>query len=289
MRQRQSRRSGRFTSRAAPAARVADQHALPSNRIHLRWAKSARALLTVSARSPDELGDLLLGQVVGNAHGAAPCVPKRCASCSSCLATRPERPVKIRSARLLLVRRSRRASTRSSCSAISGRSEIHALSASRVHGDRTHLGDGGGARRPRARVEDRQLAKHVRRAHDRQQVLPAVGSGGRSSPAVENDVEPITGLASKQIPYARAESPPAEAVWSVRETAVGSTPWKIPALARISSTLLPLIHRSQNGAHHLRPSRLLGGLDDEPTLHMIGVSGWLKVRIGQGVRAEPGR
>ena len=39
--------------------------------------------------------------------------------------------MKIRSARLLLVRRNRRASTRSNCSAISGRSEIHARNASR--------------------------------------------------------------------------------------------------------------------------------------------------------------
>jgi hypothetical protein len=58
-------------------------------------------------------------------------VPNRCANCSSCLATRPGTSVKIRSARLLLVRRSRRANTRNNCSAISGRSAIHACNASR--------------------------------------------------------------------------------------------------------------------------------------------------------------
>ena len=51
---------------------------------------------------------------------------KRWASCNSALATRPGTSVKIRSARLLFVRRSLRARTRSNCSAISGRSAIQA-------------------------------------------------------------------------------------------------------------------------------------------------------------------
>ena len=111
------------------------------------------------------------------------CDPNCRASCSSDFATRPGTSVKIRSASMLLVRRSLRASTRSSCSAISGRLPIHSRSAGAVHRVGADLGDRRRRRRARARVEDRQLAEHVRRARHHQQVLPAVrATCGRSSP-----------------------------------------------------------------------------------------------------------
>jgi hypothetical protein len=44
-----------------------------------------------------------------------------------------------------------------------------------VHRVGPHVGHRGGRRRPRAGVEDRELAEHVRRTEDRQQVLPSVG------------------------------------------------------------------------------------------------------------------
>ena len=104
---------------------------LPSSRIQPRWAKSASALFTVSREAPTSwaISSCVRSWVTRIAPPSW--VPNRWASCSSCLATRPGTSVKIRSARLLLVRRSRRANTRSSCSAISGRSAIHARSASR--------------------------------------------------------------------------------------------------------------------------------------------------------------
>mgnify|MGYP000659138807 CR=1 FL=1 len=64
-----------------------------------------------------------------------------------------------------------------------------------VHRHRAHLGDGGGAGGSRPGVEDRQLAEHVRRAHDRQQVLPAVrGPPTDLHLAGDDDVQPIAGL-----------------------------------------------------------------------------------------------
>ena len=80
----------------------------------------------VNLEQLDQLGELLLCQVMREAHRTASRVPNRCANPSSLLATRPETSMKIRSVKSLLVRRSRRASTRSNRSAISGRSLIQA-------------------------------------------------------------------------------------------------------------------------------------------------------------------
>ena len=64
-----------------------------------------------------------------------------------------------------------------------------------VHRHRSHLGDGGGARGARARVEDGQLAEHVGRSHDRQQILPAVRRAATDLHlAGDDDVQPVPRL-----------------------------------------------------------------------------------------------
>ena len=61
-----------------------------------------------------------------------------------------------------------------------------------VHRHRAHLGDGGGAGSPRARVEDRQFAEHVRRAHDGQQILASIGRAATDLHLPrDDDVQPI--------------------------------------------------------------------------------------------------
>jgi hypothetical protein len=99
-----------------------------------------------------------------------------------------------------------------------------------VHRDRTDSGDGGDARSPRAGVEDRQFAKHVGRASwpfgDRLPILtlPEMMMYSRS---------PGSPWANTMCP--RGKSAGCSCLVNA-DTALGSTPWKIPALLRISST-----------------------------------------------------
>src|SRR4029077_9378425 len=121
-----------------------------------------------------------------------------------------------------------------------------------VHRHRAHLGDGGGARRPWARVEDRELTGHVRRTHDGEPTLVAdapmmVSRFSRRS----GERRPILTFPEMMMNSRSPGSPSANTVCPrgkstgcnclvSADTALGSTPWKIPALARISSTL-PLL------------------------------------------------
>jgi hypothetical protein len=64
-----------------------------------------------------------------------------------------------------------------------------------VHRDRANFGDGGGARRPGAGVEERHLAEHVRGAHDGEQVFLAVRRTVADLDLARNDdVDPVAGL-----------------------------------------------------------------------------------------------
>ncbi len=94
------------------------------------------------------------------------------------------------------MRRSRRARTRSSCSAISGRSVIHGRSDGVGQRGQARVGHDGRGRGTRAGVEQRQLAEHVGGAHDRQHVLAAVGGPAPDLHlALEDDVEGVALLA----------------------------------------------------------------------------------------------
>jgi hypothetical protein len=64
-----------------------------------------------------------------------------------------------------------------------------------VHRYGAHVGDRRGAGRPRAGVEDRQLAEHVRRSHDREQILTPVGRAAADLHLARNDdVQPVARL-----------------------------------------------------------------------------------------------
>jgi hypothetical protein len=143
----------------------------------------------------------------------------------------------MRSARLLLVRRSRRASTRKSCSAISGRSAIHARKASRSIDT--------------ARTSVIVVALEVRGPGSKIDNSPNMSDGPMmvsrfSRPSGER--RPIFTLPEMMMYNRSPGSPSAKTVcprgkstgcscFVSAATAVGSTPWKIPALARISSTM----------------------------------------------------
>src|ERR1700712_146852 len=165
---------------------------LPSSRSQPREGKSARALFPVLREAPTSCA---------SSSGVRSCVtrswppstePNRCASCSNCLATRPGTSTKIRSASIVLVRRSRRATTRSSCMAICGRSVAHFCSAdlgSRASRASVPTVAGAG-------VEQRELAELVGRAVDRDEVLPAVRrTAAELHLPAQDDVEAVAGLA----------------------------------------------------------------------------------------------
>ncbi len=163
------------------------------------------------------------------------CVPKRWASCSRALATRPGTSVKIRSARLLLVRRRRRASTRSSWSEISGRSAIQRLSAERSM-DCTA-------------TSVTHTAEEVRGPGSKMDSSPNMSDGprmdsrfSRPSGALRESftLPEVTMYRLSPCSPSRMITSPLEyssAVRSARsaEIAAGSTPWKIPARVSTSS------------------------------------------------------
>ena len=61
--------------------------------------------------------------------------------------------------------------------------------------DEHGVGHGGHGRRPRAGVEERQLAEHLAGAEDGEQVLPAVRRGAAQLDlAVEDDVQLVAGV-----------------------------------------------------------------------------------------------
>jgi hypothetical protein len=64
-----------------------------------------------------------------------------------------------------------------------------------IHRDRAYCGDGGGARRPRAGVEDRQFTEHVGRAQDREKRRLAVRRPVADLDLAGNDdVQQVAGL-----------------------------------------------------------------------------------------------
>ena len=92
-----------------------------------------------------------------------------------------------------------------------------------AHRDDLGLGDGGGGGGARARVEQRQLAEHLARAEDRQEVLAAVAAGAAELDlALADDVEPVALVALVEEDVAALEprrahrGDEAAAVWSSR-------------------------------------------------------------------------
>nr|BFE85466.1 hypothetical protein GCM10020093_080670 [Planobispora longispora] len=95
--------------------------ALASMRSQPRWAKSARALFTVSREAPTSWASSSWVRSWWTRTPSSIFWPKRSARSSRALATRPGTSVKTRSARTSLVRRSRWARARSRWRATSGR------------------------------------------------------------------------------------------------------------------------------------------------------------------------
>ena len=170
---------------------------LPSSRSQPRWAKSASALLTVSRDAPTSWASSSWVRSWVTRSWPPSTEPKRWASCSSCLATRPGHvdedqvgehgvgtPQPAGDHPQQLQRRS------------AGRWVIQSVSAGLRQPGQPGVGDHDRGGRARARVEQRQLAELVGRAHHRDQVLPAVGGlPAELHLAGQHDVEAVAGLA----------------------------------------------------------------------------------------------
>ncbi len=186
------------TSGRAVASRSLSQIStlLPSSRIQPRWAKSASALLTVSRDAPTSWAISSCVRSCVTRSAPPSCVPNRWASCSSCLAT-PTGDVGEDQVGQVVVGAAQTA--REHAQQLLG--DLRAVGDPRaqrvtVHRHRAHLGDGGGARGTGPRVEDRQLAEHVRRTHDGQQVLATVRRTAADLHLAGNDdVQAVAGLA----------------------------------------------------------------------------------------------
>src|SRR5690606_26694775 len=215
---------------------------LPSSRSQPRCAKSASALLTVSREAPTYCAISSCVRSCVTRSRPASCEPKRWASCSSALATRPGTSVKISSATMLLVRRRRRATTRSSCSAISGRVEIHWRSAGRSM--------------VTARTSVTVVAVEVRGPGSKMDNSPNMSAGPKmpsrfSLPSA--DLRRIFTFPDRMLYSLSPGSPSWKMTWprgnstlsnvcASASAAAGSTPWKMPARARTSSTSCLLSH-----------------------------------------------
>ena len=167
-----------------------------SRRSHPREAKSASALLTVSREAPTSWASSSWVRSWCTCTPSSAVRPKRSARSSSALATRPGTSEKTRSATTSLVLRSRPASWVSRPRETPGRPSSQRSRSSWESERKRGLGDGGDGRRPRAGVEERQLAEHLAGAEDRQQVLAAVrGGAAELHLALGDDVELVARVA----------------------------------------------------------------------------------------------
>ena len=177
-----------------------------SRRSQPRDAKSASALLTVSREAPTSWASSSWVRSWWTWTPSSAVRPKRSARSSSALATRPGTSEKTRSATTSLDLRRRAASwesrPRATCGRPSSQREQVVVGQRREGG----VGDGGDRRGARAGVEERELAEHLAGAHDREQVLAAVG--GRAAElhlALGDDVELVAGVALVEEDVATAQ------------------------------------------------------------------------------------
>ena len=167
-----------------------------SSRIQPRAAKSARALFTVSREAPTSWASSSWVRSWCTCMPSSARSPKRLASSSNCLATRPGTSENTRSATTSLARRSRAAICAEQALSHLGAAgqpahQLVVLQRADLRG-----GHRGRRARPGSRVEDRQLPEHLARTEHRQQVLPA----GRPAAteldlAADHDVQPVLQVA----------------------------------------------------------------------------------------------
>ena len=177
-----------------------------SSRSQPRDAKSASALLTVSREAPTSWASSSWVRSWCTCTPSSAVRPNRSARSSSALATRPGTSEKTRSATTSLALRSRPASWASRPRATRGPAVEPAQQVLVRQRGEGGVGDGGDRRRARAGVEQRQLAEHLARAEDRQQVLPAVGGGAAQLHlAVGDDVQlvALVALVEQHVPAAQ--------------------------------------------------------------------------------------